>query len=725
MSVSIFLVPSITFYARASVYRSYPQKESTSPARLFTTNPNRHHTPHTNIAEDSSDVLHGQGDGSTRGKCPGGAVQSTAPLRPQVERAAVRRCDSHIARADRKGVPGNWERAKGRAGGGAGKIGCCGAEQPCMEAEYRTGSKALAALVGRLDALYISGCFRQGHSFLHTVDRIVTLKSILDREPYGRGVLPWDQIVLRILDAAGPHAETNPRLLERVLNLAPNYELKTRVLHPQSKDQDNFIGVDQDPDHPAIIAELLFRLLGLYARAGNINASIQVWSRLQNLMDSVKLAVVKDFFARLKSCSSAEDEDEYLKRKPLHLPHIYYRIPVHVLADFLNLITENQEFEFGRWLLYSRDADGPVIPERIYSNAVLAPLLVNFAAATSDVELLSKVINNVSRPFSADMVRALLRREIGLRRWGGVEDILAFIRSHRRYYWTETELAELVVVFLKIERDSYSAVPKVDIPAKAAALSGAKTILSRLMGGDFGKPKPLRRIEKRFFGVDQYMDLLRYMVYTTLPSHADIQHDISDSWKSENTGYLTTNTFNTLLRGIVETQGSERGRRFWDLWCSSPQRSDTDANARIQLMPSSRYPVLELSDEHTMSEGSPRRLDTAQLALPNIAGKVQQMRRWGYGEGSKGIRPDVGTLRTIIQGALKERAGITGISEHSLLRKQDSPSTQRLIQEGRTSNVVIDDNLDSIFDWGKEMFRRLGLSEREIDAELGVSTDTC
>jgi hypothetical protein len=635
-------------------------------------------------------------------------VQPTASSPLQVGRVAVQHHDSCTAKTGKKAAIVGWGGAEHWAGVGARKFEDYGAgRSPTRTREPTTSGKVLAALTDRLDALSVNGYSHRGHSFLHTVDRIIALKGILDREPSGQDVLSWDQVALRILNAAGPLAETNPRLLERVLSLAPNYEAQTRVLHPQNIEPGSHKGANEDPNHSAIIADVLFRLLGLYARAGNIGASIHVWSQLQNLIDSSKLAVVEDFFARLKSRSGTGDEDEYFRRKHYsYLPHIYYRIPVPILADFFNLITENKEFEFGRWLLYSHDADGPVIPERIYSNPTLAPLLVNFAAATSDVELLSKVISNVSRPFSAAMVRALLRREIGLYRWGNVEDILASIRSHQKYYWTETELAKLVVAILKIERDVFKPISNVD----SESLKVAKDILSRLMSGDFGKPKPLKGIGKRFFGADEYVDLLRYMVCTVLSSHADIQHDISHSRKPENAGCLATTTLNTLLRGIVETQGSERGRHFWDLWCTTPERSDTDLDAR---MPSSRYPVVELGDEHNTLEGPPRRLGAIRLGLLNTTGKVQQTGCQGYGENNKGLKPNIGTLRAIIQGAIKEREMIPNDLKHHFPKEKNPRPVQG------TPSMTAGGNSDSIFVWGKDMFRRFGLNEREIHAELG------
>ncbi|KAI9771602.1 MAG: hypothetical protein M1840_001817 [Geoglossum simile] len=716
VSIPVFLVPSIISCTPTSVYRSYPQRDRTSLSncRSLTTDLNRRRTPCTATAQGNSDTFYGQEDHSARSRWLGRTIQLATSSPLQVGRVAVRHHDSCTAGEGREAAAVGWDELGHWAGDGAGKFENYGAgRSPSETREPTASSKVLAALVDHLDVLRVNGYSRHGHSFLRTVDRIIALKGVLGREHSGGGVLSWDQVALHILNAAGPLAETNSRLLERVLSLSPSYEAPMSVLHRQNREPSSHNGVDQDPNHSAIIADLLFRLLGLYARAGNINASIHVWTRLQNLMDSSKLAVVEDFFTRLKSRSSAGDEDEYFRRKHLsYLPHIYYRIPVPILADFLNLITENQEFEFGRWLLYSRDVDGPVIPERIYSNAILAPLLVNFAAATSDVELLSKVISNVSRPFSAAMVRALLRREIGLHRWDSVKDIFASIHSHRKYYWTETELTRLIVVILGIERD----LPKALSNADSESLKGAKAILSRLMSGDFGEPKPLKGVEKRFFGANQYMDLLRYMVCTTLPSHADIQHDISDLRKPANTGYLTTATFNVLLRGIVETQGSERGRHFWDLWCRIPERSDSDTDAR---MPFSRYPVIELSDEQNMSESSPRSLGVVQLGLLNMAGKVQRMKHRGYREDNKGLRPDIGTLRAIIQGALRERARITNNLKYGLSKVKDSPPTQSL---ERTPNPTAGGNSDSILTWGKEMFRRFGLDEREIDTELGGSS---
>ncbi|KAH0543459.1 hypothetical protein FGG08_002224 [Glutinoglossum americanum] len=539
---------------------------------------------------------------------------------------------------------------------------------------------------------------------------------------YGNRILSHDQVILCALNAAGPRAQTNPKELERVLNLASDHGAKRIIKHPQTRGPDNRSAVGRGLGYSAITGYVLHHLLGLYARSGHINACLRVWSQLQDIMDSAKLMAIEDFFVRFKSRSAAGDEDKYFGREPLDYlkPHFYYTIPGPTLADFFGVITENQEFELGRWLLYSRDADGPGIPESIYSNVFLAPLLVNFASATSDMQLLSKVVSKVSRPFSTDMVKALLRCEIDLRRWDGVQDILGFIHSHRKYRWGELELAKLVVAILRLGRDTSMAATDAELLAKSASLKRAKAILCKLMNGHFGQPKPLK---KHYWPGDKYMNLLRYMVHTTLPSHFDIQHDVLDSWKPEDTRFLATTTFNTLLTGIVETRGSEEGRHFWDLWCRTPDCAGIGAGSSLQIIPTSRFPVLELGDENARCESSSRRLGSAHLGLLHTSERVKQIRRLERRWAGNGLKPNIGTVRIIIQGALKERAGRTGTFEYQLLKKQFSPARKILGKEGHVSNVRRGDNLDSIFVWGKEMFKRLGLDEREIGRELGATAN--
>ncbi|KAI9857380.1 MAG: hypothetical protein M1813_008283 [Trichoglossum hirsutum] len=618
-----------------------------------------------------------------------------------------------------------WDKVKRQTGDMVGRIKGNSTERPFAEVRERTlSSEVMIALVdGLVNALLVSDP-RQDQSSMHILDLIITLKGVLDRESYGSSILSCDQIILSILNAAGPQAQANPRLLERVLSLAPGHGVWTTSLHAQNRELSNRNEADQHSDNSTITRCVLQRLLELYARSGHINACLRVWSRLQDLVDSAKLTAIEDNLARSKFRSASGGEDKYIAQEPLDYlkPHLHYRIPSPILADFLNVITENQEFEFGKRLLHSRHADGPVIPESIYSNAFLAPVLVNFASATSDMELLSKIISKVSRPFSTGMMKALLRCEIDLHRWDGVEGILGFTHSRQKYHWTELELVKLVVAIMRLEREISTDVTSVKLMSKAVSLKRAKAILSKLMNGTFGKPKPLN---KHHWSSHKYMSLLQRMVHTILPSYIDIQHEFLDSWNPEDTRFLATTTFNTLLKGIVETQGSKRGRHFWNLWCRPPDYADVDVGFGLQMIPPSRFPVLEHSDEGTMFEGSSRRLGAVQLDLLYMSERVKQTRHLERRWASKGLKPNIGTLRIIIQGALKERAGATDIPEYDSPKKQASTSTSgQLLVRGRHGNdKSADHDLDSIFVWGKEMFRRFGLDEREIDRELRIMTD--
>ncbi|KAH0558556.1 hypothetical protein GP486_004789 [Trichoglossum hirsutum] len=629
--------------------------------------------------------------------------------------------DSDAAVAGLQASAVDWDRVKRRTGGVVGRIEGYSAERPFVEVGERTlSSEVVVALIdGLVNAIFVSDP-RQDHSSMHILDLIITLNGLLDRESHGSGIPSYNQVILHILNAAGLRAQTNTRLLERVLSLAPSHGVRTEVLHPQRRKPSNHNKAGQHPDNSAIVGYVLQRLLGLYARSGHINACLHVWSRLQDVVDSAKLTAIEDFFARLKLQSAAGDEDRYFSQGPLDYlkPHLHYKIPTPILADFLNVITENQESEFGKWLLYSHDADGPVIPESIYSNVFLAPALVNFASATSDVELLSKIISKAPRPFSTDMMKALLRCEIDLHRWDSVEDILGFIRSRRKYRWTELEFVKLVVAVMRLERDISADVAGVGLMSKAVSLKRAKAILSKLMNGTFGRPKPPNEYH---WSDHKYMNLLRYMVHTVLPSHIDIRHGFSESWNPEDTRFLATTTFNTLLKGIIETQGSKRGRYFWDLWCRPPGFADVDAGFDSRITPPSRFPVLEHSDEGTMFEGSSRRLGAAQLDLLYTSWRVKQTRHLERRRAGKSLRPNIGTLRIIIQAALKEEAGARGFSRYDPPKEQASTLGQSSVHR---HSISADSDLDSIFVWGREMFRRFGLDEREIDHELGIPTNT-
>jgi len=461
--------------------------------------------------------------------------------------------------------------------------------------------------------------------------RLVQLKRILDADHMSLGVSSWDAVISRIADASYIDIEARPTVMENILNLTETYGQEIHSLNaPKS-------GKDTDPvasyvfDASAAVIGLYHRTLHAYIKGRDVTKALRILSKLQSLTDTNKMRSMAEFFRELQETpvKAAEESAEivpieeerkrvfpfrhnvYSKFPGVQYPGYFPAVPITILADLLDLLVDSGKYEVARWMLYAQDIDGPLIPESMYSDQLIAPALIKYAAAVPDSTLLLKVTEAQSTDISGPTLIALCQSRMRQRNFPGAVEVLNLIRDYAIHEWKPEESAVLVQLLLQLIHES-------------AGSSSAEPVqlLQQMLNGKFGKQWGDRPSQ-----LDTIIGVL-----------SDVSQDVGRICAGllQSGNYyrmdMTTKTFNILLDGVIRTFGIDVGQRVVQDWCLNA------SNSR------------EVAIVEDGQVSPPIRASPAEKFL----GTGQQEYKAGTAVFEGTIQHDVETIRTIVAGVLRE-----------------------------------------------------------------------
>ncbi|KAI9876227.1 MAG: hypothetical protein M1830_006843 [Pleopsidium flavum] len=569
----------------------------------------------------------------------------------------------------------DWDGIRSRTGEVLSRIEGYSDERPFVEMGSRTiSSEVVAALIdGLLNTVQVSPSNRV-NTASKIQEEIHSLKAILEHDSFGPTPRAWNSIILRLLESHDLDPEVDAAALERALALAPVF-LRGRKFENHPADQDSLSLTSDTLSQSALALGLFHRTLHAFALQGNIRGSHRLFARIQSFVESNKKGLrpdsVEDLKRRMRVESGGIDSvdeaatGDFLESFP--------NIPVPVLAAFFDLITDAKAYEFGRWLLYSKQTGAQVV--RFFSNPVLAPALLRYAAATSDTYLLEKLSAALVPPLQEKTIRASFHCLVTLHKWEGAEEILRYFKEEREVGWSGDEAMALAKAVLLLEQPTHLGSQASESAPQTRSLRRAKELLEKLLRGDYNtiqmasqpqdhsQPRLLRQLIRIFRRVPGTLK----EICQDLPDHsAQVSAPID----------IPTSAFNLFLAAIVKTQGSFAGKKLWDMWCRDPN-----------IVGKHRKPDDGILVGRTASprvENAPTQWEPGKVVVPNLA-----------------------TLRTIVQVTVQERKRITDIASESFHQNR------ALGLRSRSYRPV------DILDWAAVMFRKFGLNEQDINAELG------
>ena len=538
-----------------------------------------------------------------------------------------------------------------------------------------------------------------------TIKFINSMQKFLERSGLGLGAGSWDAVVIRLFDLQDSQVY-QPALFDRIIRLSPDMgqEIAASNIHSLP---------DYVFDGTAAIFGLFHRALYYRIQEADVEGALRLFASLQERADENKRRSVADFFQKRDLFSQAASHsntgqfnDNYGR---IDYPGFYVQIPPTILGPFMELVTDAKAYDFGKWLLYSEEIDGPIIPQALYGDPSVTPALVRFAAETGDKTLLSRLIkiraaaaNEVEPTLPRKVLQSFLESQINLTRWDAAVKILQHMKDTYGLSWNLLALCHLTRVILMQVRGAQDGDDTCIVN-----LNRARGLFRQMVRGGYE-----RKAERPDYVQEQIDNLL-----VVLASIDGKWADFSDDSQMVN-GYrvfnLPSKAFNLILEGVVHAYGSQTGRRligiFWSHQVRGAQAKETRGDRQSTDPPFSSF-------GRTLPENVRRQRTEVRLA------GSQNRKVIIYA----GLRPDLMTIRIVLKTAIEE---LDRESDDAQQRAENwsvfAESPAELVEaEADELNNQRDPEIDisptGMVVWGVRCLKRLGMNVDDIHQELTQS----
>lgn len=549
--------------------------------------------------------------------------------------------------------------------------------------ERTISSEVVSSLMDSLINVMNAGVGHRGSSPGYVQDHISVLKSILDRSRIPVTHNYRVSLIVRIIETGGVIPEVEPQALEHVLHLAP----------PVSPDQlgDSFSfspSMETITNNSAVILGLYRYMLDVYSLAGNAGGTLDTFKTILAYVDAAKMQYSRQFARELKQIvrsqekrttgTAEEARDRLLNLESDSTDFDESSLPLLTdssLAFLLDITTSCKAYTFGKWLLCSTDADGPVIPPNSYKNPILAPAIIRFATATKDQTILDAVTGSLTVPLSNNILKSILNYKIAVNDWDKVAQLFAHLRDGKNGHWGGSNVTSLAAAIVVLDKQPRS-------ESQQHSLATAKHILVQLLEGSYDREQNPAKAPYTYQEEVMYQ---LHRIFSSVPgSLSTACSGVKLKWepKGRDTVHnVSPLAFCQLLVPVVEHYGSAEGRRLWELWCNDPQPPEAQ-----RVLPGGAS-LLYFSNELVHVDGG---------SVPLYDDEYWKDQRL------KVVIPDLRTVRVIAQGAVAEYQKFQAQTDLWFTKDE----------------VITQEGTEKVLEWCIEVFRKFRLRDAEIDREL-------
>ena len=545
---------------------------------------------------------------------------------------------------------------------------------PTASINRTISSEVVNAYVDALLSTVRVGVGDRGAGLGEVIAYLSTFQRFLKRSMLSLGAGSWNAIILRLVDTQDSVLH-QPKNLEQLVSLAPalGEDLSSRNVQ------------DLPPyvlDGSALVLGLFHQALRAKIRAGDIRGSLRLFEFLQMLADKNKRNSVVDFWQKWRFKDS-KDELFTSNYSGVDYPALDVQIPATILGPFFDLVCNAKAYNFGKWLLYSDEIDGPVLPKHMYGDHAILPALVRFAAESQDKDLLSALVRiRVSHQDGDDsstspkgVLLSFLDSQINLRRWDAAIRVLQRMREFG-YSCSVHSFANLGRAMLMTCNGANSI-------GDDSTNDGdqAKELFSNVLKGEYEE-------EARYEATQKRMTQIMTIIAMIDEKWAQFCKQLLPLPKFD-TVALGAQAFNPVLEGIVESYGSVMGRRILGLFWSHAVRDSQKAGERRSTDASGEF-ILRGGRRSQMEDVDRRR---AILHLPGDHGKTIL-----YG----GLQPNVMTIRIILNKTIEEykQAG------------KPEPAVSEEVSEGINKSHL------GMIAWATRCLPQLGMAKDDLREEI-------
>lgn len=432
---------------------------------------------------------------------------------------------------------------------------------PLVEMGPRTVSReVILTLMDALGSAFAPCMYGQSASNVpaQTTRYMTACKTLLGRSALGLDESFMNKSILNMIEFGMVDQVNTPRDLERILEMSPAYRAKTES-QGFSEEANSQLQV-YEADYSTACIGLLQKALYAFCRQGNLQGVLRMFQKWQSLVDTNRRRYIAEFVEEVQRKHQSNEPDvknNFTKSVHKTVPSVQSEFPAYVLASLLDLVTEAGLYEFGDWLLFSNEVDGPLIPPSLYSEGALEPALLRFAEATGNGELFASISKNLQAPLPRNVLRTLLHCQIALSKWDAAEEVFRYLQSEADEAIVAKDIMAVARAILRMGTNSYGL---------DNSRHRAHTLLQDLLQGYLIPARSLYSV--RDYSDYRLLTQIGRMLNSLPGSLGEMPtHTFAGFGRANAPIEIPTEAFNTLLEGVVEAYGSLAGRKVWTRWC--------------------------------------------------------------------------------------------------------------------------------------------------------------
>ncbi|EED19532.1 conserved hypothetical protein [Talaromyces stipitatus ATCC 10500] len=430
----------------------------------------------------------------------------------------------------------------------------------------------------------------------------------------------------------------------------------------------------------SLYAGLLQQNLRLYTQHQQVEKAMKTFNSLLEIIDSSKIDRIQEFWGKEKENEEAHQSESILPETSVLIDQS--PIPTlsnGTLANLLDLIRVSKANDFGEWLLFSEDPDGPIISFESYGDQSLAPSILRFATATGNQGLGDLVVQRLQKPISRNTFNAIANFYIAFERWKEAEDILELLTQHRRKAWGETTLATLTSALLRLEQQIWEKPWEQELER---SLAHVRILLRRFLLGYYNPERVFHEDVNMYYKktIYRWHGLLLSIPGAVAQVANEVKPAYTNPQKRDILPFIPCVAFNLVLSAVVETRGSQAGMDMWKNWCIDIERSHA-----ARLAEDETYRLQKSGDPIT---------EELDIEFDWV---------WHRERQRKAVVPNLNTLRIISRAAVKE------LKES----QADAPDKRTMSPSQQQTR----DQIYKVLDFCVERYQRFNRDKYEIGRE--------
>ncbi|PGH30604.1 hypothetical protein GX50_06642 [[Emmonsia] crescens] len=455
-------------------------------------------------------------------------------------------------------------------------------------------SEVVTSMMDGLNNCVKVGVGHRGVYYTSILDHMKSLMQLLKENNVYLKPRDVDHLIVRMMEARGVVPEVDPKAFEHLLKLV------SHIPNPVPEESLEANAHPHPLDRSGVVSGLNRYILDAYANEEDVYRARRLFDKLNAINRSETTAIKHRFPKELTESPETYPPDSTVPAQAV--PQAMFSIPSpntasltgfssSSLSQLLDFSISSGVHDFARQLLFANGDGRATIPRECYSDDLLAPAIIRYAAAIKDEKLLSTVAEDLPLPWSIPVIKAFFGYAIQHHDWDRINEILLHLQNTNGSGWDSEEVASLAAAIIRLDKVySTSGQEGNSKQGQQNPLMKAGEILAKLLQGKFNPTPNYSEGDTKYHEamLFQFLRIFKSIRGTL----SDICQKVNPQWTARQPPAATipSSAFNQILSAVVETRGSEAGKRLYRLWCIDKASTNIKLGGNVTLRSTARAP---------------------------------------------------------------------------------------------------------------------------------------